>query len=151
MLSTLTILPPLNRDTAEKVVFCINSPGGEVGAGLAVYDYLRLMKSPVRTVCIGTAASMGSILFLAGDKREMLPHSRIMIHDPAFSRRNCGKKPNEIEEVLKDLSELHGNAYRSILAERTGQPLETIYPRKRKGYLISVQRRLLSLVLLPVS
>mgnify|MGYP002861421869 FL=1 len=120
------------EDSEKEIVFCINSPGGEVGAGLAVYDYLRLMKSPIRTVCIGTAASMGSILFLAGDKREMLPHSRIMIHDPAFSGGSyAGKKPNEIEEVLKDLRYTQETLC-NLLAERTGQPLEVIYEKTKK-------------------
>ena len=65
--------------SGEEITICINSPGGEVVSGLAVYDTIRMLKSPVRTVCIGTAASMGSILFLAGEKREMLPHTKIMI------------------------------------------------------------------------
>ena len=55
--------------------------------GLAVYDFMRLTKTPIRTVCVGIAASMAAILFLAGDRREMLPHSQLMIHDPAPRRR----------------------------------------------------------------
>ena len=63
--------------TGEEITLYINSLGGDVISGLAVYDFIRLMKSPVRTVCTGTAASMGAILFLAGEKRVMLPHTRL--------------------------------------------------------------------------
>ena len=71
------------EDDSAEITLYINSPGGDVVSGLAVYDYLTLMKAPIRTVSIGCAASMGAILFLAGDKREMLPHTQIMIHDPS--------------------------------------------------------------------
>ena len=88
-------------DTGKPVTVYINSPGGEVVSGLAVYDYIKVMKSPVNTVCMGSAASMGAILFLAGKERSMLKNSEIMIHDPSFSAGNIsGKKPLEIQERL---------------------------------------------------
>ena len=71
-------------DTGKPVTVYINSPGGEVVSGLAVYDYIKVMKSPVNTVCMGSAASMGAILFLAGKERSMLKNSEIMI--PVFPR-----------------------------------------------------------------
>ena len=84
------------KDLGEITLY-INSPGGEVMSGLAVYDYIKIMKSPVKTVCVGDAASMGAIIFLAGEKREMLPHSRILIHDPSYGYLDVsGKKPHEI-------------------------------------------------------
>lgn len=84
------------KDLGEITLY-INSPGGEVMSGLAVYDYIKTMKSPVKTVCVGDAASMGAIIFLAGEKREMLPHSRILIHDPSYGYLDVsGKKPHEI-------------------------------------------------------
>ena len=88
----------------KDICFYINSPGGSVKDGLAVYDVIRLMKSPVTTICIGMAASMGSILFLAADKRLMLPHSEIMIHDASFGQAEfSGLKPDEIQQKTDDL------------------------------------------------
>ncbi len=116
-----------NEDSSREVTLYINSPGGEVISGLAVYDYIRLMEAPVRTVCIGTAASMGAVLFLAGKDREMLPHTRLMIHDPSYSHRDIGgRKPHEIQHELDKLNETR-EALAGIIAEKTGKTLEEIY------------------------
>lgn len=115
------------QDNSREVTIYINSPGGEVISGLAVYDYISIMKSPVRTVCTGTAASMGAILFLAGDKREMLPHTRLMIHDPSYSHNDIGgRKPHEIQHELDKLNETR-EALARIIAEKTGKSLDEIY------------------------
>lgn len=115
------------QDNSKEVTIYINSPGGEVISGLAVYDYIGMMKSPVRTVCTGTAASMGAILFLAGTKREMLPHTRLMIHDPSYSHNDIGgRKPHEIQHELDKLNETR-EALAKIIAEKTGKSLEEIY------------------------
>lgn len=115
------------QDNSKEVTIYINSPGGEVISGLAVYDYISMMKSPVRTVCTGTAASMGAILFLAGKKREMLPHTRLMIHDPSYSHNDIGgRKPHEIQHELDKLNETR-EALARIIAEKTGKTLEEIY------------------------
>ncbi len=115
------------QDTGQEITIYINSPGGEVISGLAVYDFISLMKSPVRTVCTGTAASMGAILFLAGQKREMLPHTRLMIHDPSFSGGSIsGKKSHEIRHELEKLDEVR-TALAEIIAEKTGKSIEEIY------------------------
>lgn len=114
-------------DNTKEVTLYINSPGGDVVSGLAVYDFLSLMKSPIRTVCIGTAASMGAILFLAGDKREMLPHTRLMVHDPSYNHNDIGgRKPHEIQHELDKLNEVR-EALATIIADKTGKPLEEIY------------------------
>lgn len=113
-------------DPGKEITLYINSPGGEVISGLAVYDLISLMKSPVRTVCTGTAASMAAILFLAGKKREMLPHTRLMIHDPSFSGSIGGKKSHELRHELEKLDEVR-EALAKIIAEKTGRPLEEIY------------------------
>lgn len=114
-------------DNEKEVTIYINSPGGEVISGLAVYDFIGMMKSPVRTVCIGTAASMGAILFLAGDKRQMLPHTRLMIHDPSYSHNDIGgRKPHEIQHELDKLNETR-EALAKIIAEKTGKTIEEIY------------------------
>lgn len=115
------------EDDTKEITFYINSPGGEVISGLAVYDYISLMRAPVRTVCVGSAASMGAILFLAGEKRLMLPHSEIMIHDPSYSRAEMGgRKPHEIQHKLDSLNETK-EMLAQIIAERTGKSLEEIY------------------------
>ena len=115
------------QDSDSEITLYINSPGGEVISGLAVYDYISMMKAPVRTVCIGTAASMGAILFLAGGKRQMLPHTRLMIHDPSYSHNDIGgRKPHEIQHELDKLNETR-QALAEIIAEKTGRPLEEIY------------------------
>lgn len=114
------------KSSTAPITLYINSPGGRVDSGLAVYDCMALMKAPIRTVCIGTAASMGSILFLAGKEREMMPHSKIMIHDPSFANLNIGgKKPHEIQQEVNSLTEAK-NALCKIIAGKTGKPLEEI-------------------------
>ena len=115
------------QDSESEVTIYINSPGGEVISGLAVYDYIEMMKAPVRTVCIGTAASMGAILFLAGEKRQMLPHTRLMIHDPSYSHNDIGgRKPHEIQHELDKLNETR-EALARIIAEKTGRSIDEIY------------------------
>jgi ATP-dependent Clp protease protease subunit len=116
------------EDSTRKITLFINSPGGEVGSGLAVYDTIRLMKSPVTAVVTGIAASMGSIILLAcdSDKRLMLPSSRVMIHDCSWGRRDMGgKKPFEIQEELNQLKGVNERLV-SIIAERTGKTIEEI-------------------------
>lgn len=116
-----------NEAPGEEIKLYINSPGGDVHSGLAVYDCIRLISSPVTTICIGTSASMGAILYIAGEKRLMLPHSRIMIHDPSFSGGNLGgKKPLEIQTELQTLIDVRTQLC-DIISERTGKTVEEIY------------------------
>lgn len=125
----ITQLMYLDRtEPDEEITLYINSPGGSVSDGLAVYDVISLLDAPVRTVCMGICASMGAILFLAGDRREMMEHGRIMIHDPAFGGKHemGGKKPHEIQAELDDLNRCRESLAR-IISERTGKPLEEIY------------------------
>lgn len=115
------------EDNAKEITLYINSLGGSVQDGLAVYDTIMLLHAPVRTVCIGTCASMGAILFLAGDRREVMEHGRIMIHDPAFGGNYDmgGKKPHEIQAELDDLNRCK-ESLAQIIAERTGKSVEEI-------------------------
>ncbi len=116
-----------HQDSESEITIYINSPGGEVISGLAVYDYISMMKAPVRTVCIGTAASMGAILFLAGKKRQMLPHTRLMIHDPSYNHNDIGgRKSHEIQHELDKLNETR-EVLAKIIAEKTGKSLDEIY------------------------
>lgn len=120
-----------NSRSSDEIVMYINSPGGKIDCGLPVYDAMRMSKAPIRTVCIGVAASMGSILFLAGDKREMLPHSRVMIHDPSFGGGSyAGKKPHEIQSEVDRLNESREKLCR-IIAERTGRTLDEVYEKTK--------------------
>lgn len=115
-----------SKDLSEITLY-INSPGGEVISGLAVYDYIKIMKSPVKTVCIGDAASMGAIIFLAGEKREMLPHTRILIHDPSYGHLDVsGKKPHEIQRGVDSLNKVRGTLA-EIISEKTGKDIDEIY------------------------
>ncbi|MBE5866609.1 MAG: ATP-dependent Clp protease proteolytic subunit [Lachnospiraceae bacterium] len=137
LIKQLMILEQL--DNTEEITLYINSPGGEVVSGLAVYDYIHLMKAPVRTVCIGTAASMGAILFLAGKKREMLPHTMLMIHDPAYGSGDmAGKKPHELQMYVDKLKQSQENIA-CIIAERTGKTLEEICEKTRQDSYFNVQ------------
>ena len=116
------------EDDTKPITLFINSPGGDVGSGLAVYDTIKLLKSPVTAVVTGIAASMGSIILLGcdEDKRLMLPSSKIMIHDCSFGRHEMGgKKPFEIEEELNQLKKINERLI-SIIAERTGHTIKEI-------------------------
>ena len=117
----------LDQQDDKEVTIFINSPGGEVKSGFAVYDFIRLMRSPVRTVCTGICASMAAILFLAGTKREMLPHTEIMLHDPSYGNADIsGVKPNRIKEMLEDLIKLRDETV-NLISERTGINVSDVY------------------------
>ena len=116
-----------NSGSTDEITLYINSPGGDVVSGLALYDYIKIMQRTVNTVCTGTAASMGAILFLAGEKRSMLPHTRLMIHDPSFGNGDfSGQKPHEIQRHLDKLNESR-STLAQIISEKTGKTLEEIY------------------------
>lgn len=133
----------LNKEDPDKeITLYINSPGGEVTSGLAVYDYMKMMKAPIRTVCTGMAASMGSILFLAGDKREMLPHTEIMIHDPSYGNASMsGAKPAEIAEHLTALKKTQ-KVLCEIIAEATGKSLKSVRSKTRRDSFFKAEEAL---------
>ncbi len=103
----------------------INSPGGSVSAGLAIYDTMQFLKSPVSTICMGMAASMGAFLLAAGapGKRSVLPHSRVMIHQP--SQSGGGGTASDIEIQAKEILYLR-QKLNGLMAKHTGQPIEQI-------------------------
>jgi ATP-dependent Clp protease, protease subunit len=103
----------------------INSPGGSVSAGLAIYDTMQFLKSPVSTICMGMAASMGAFLLAAGSagKRSALPHSRIMIHQP--SQSGGGGSASDIEIQAKEILYLK-EKMNDLLHKHTGQPIEQL-------------------------
>jgi ATP-dependent Clp protease, protease subunit len=113
-----------SEDPEKEINFYINSPGGSVTAGLAIYDTMQFIKPPVSTLCLGQAASMGALLLLAGQKgrRYALPHSRIMIHQPLGGAQG---QATDIEiqarEILRVREELN-----NIIVRHTGQQLKKI-------------------------
>jgi ATP-dependent Clp protease protease subunit len=116
----------LEADNPDRDIFLyINSPGGSVSAGLAIYDTMQYMKSPVNTICMGLAASMGAFLLAGGrkGKRSALPHSRIMIHQP--SQQGGGGTASDIEIQAKEILYLRGKL-NELWTKHTGQPLERI-------------------------
>ncbi|MFL5577762.1 MAG: ATP-dependent Clp protease proteolytic subunit [Gemmatimonadaceae bacterium] len=102
----------------------INSPGGSVSAGLAIYDTIQFMKSPVNTTCMGLAASMGAFLLAAGrpGKRNALPHSRIMIHQPSGGAQGTAA---DIEVQAKEILYLRAKM-NELMSRHTGRPVEQI-------------------------
>lgn len=115
----------LEADNAEKdIQIYINSPGGSVTAGLAIYDTMNYIRCDVSTICVGMAASMGAFLLAAGEKgkRFSLPNSEIMIHQPLGGAQG---QSTDVEIYAKRLIKTR-EKLNLILSERTGQPLETI-------------------------
>ena len=116
----------LQADSPERDIHLyINSPGGSVSAGLAIYDTIQFLKAPVSTICMGMAASMGAFLLAAGrkGKRFALPHSRIMIHQP--SQSGGGGTASDIEIQAKEILYLRSKL-NELMAKHTGQSIETV-------------------------
>ncbi|MBN6186568.1 ATP-dependent Clp endopeptidase proteolytic subunit ClpP [Aneurinibacillus sp. BA2021] len=112
------------EDPDKDIHLYINSPGGSITAGMAIYDTMQFIKPDVSTICIGMAASMGSFLLMAGakGKRYALPHSEVMIHQPLGGvRGQAADIKIHAEWILKTKEKIN-----QIYAERTGQPLERI-------------------------
>lgn len=116
----------------------INSPGGSVTAGMAIYDTMNFIKADVSTMCIGQAASMGSFLLSAGTKgkRFALPNSRIMIHQPLGGFQG---QASDIEIHAKEILQIKEKLNRQ-LAEHTGQPLEVIENDTDRDYFMSAEQ-----------
>ena len=115
----------LESENPEKEIFLyINSPGGVVSDGLAIYDTMQFIQSPVSTLCFGLAASMGSFLLAAGEKgkRFALPNSRIMVHQPSAGFRG---QATDIEIHAKEILDQKANL-NQLYANHTGQPVEKI-------------------------
>ena len=115
-----------NEDSKNDINFYINSPGGSVTAGLAIYDTMRFLRCQVATYCIGQAASMGAILFTAGakGKRFVLNNSRVLLHQPLINGVLTGPA-TDLDIQAKEILRLRGRIY-DILAEHTGRPVEKI-------------------------
>ncbi len=129
-----------SEDPSKPISIYINSPGGSVTAGLAIYDTMQHIKSEVATICVGLAASMGSFLLAAGSpgKRLALPHSRIMIHQPSGGARGQASDIEiEAKEIIRVRQQLNG-----IYSARTGQPLEKIEKDMDRDFFMSAHEAL---------
>ena len=128
-----------SEDPSKPISLYINSPGGSVSAGMAIYDTIQHIKSEVTTICVGIAASMGAFLLSAGTegKRVALPHSRIMIHQPlggTQGQRQATDIQIEAQEILRIRQELD-----KIMADNTGQTVEKIKKDTDRDYFMSAQ------------
>ncbi len=126
-----------SEDPGKDISLYINSPGGMVTSGLAIYDTMQHIKSDVVTICVGLAASMGSFLLAAGTKgkRIALPHSRIMIHQPSGGTRGQASDIEiEAREILRMRHQLNG-----IYAQNTGQPLPKIEKDMDRDFFLSAE------------
>ncbi len=124
-----------SEDAGKDIILYINSPGGYVTSGMAIFDTMQHIKSDVVTICVGLAASMGSFLLMAGTKgkRLALPHSRIMIHQPSGGTRGQATDIEiEAKEILRIRSQLN-----QIYADRTGQTLAKIEKDMDRDFFMS--------------
>ncbi|MFR4986317.1 MAG: ATP-dependent Clp endopeptidase proteolytic subunit ClpP [Lachnospirales bacterium] len=133
------------EDPDKDISLYINSPGGSVTAGLAIYDTMQYIKPDVSTICIGLAASMGAFLLAGGakGKRYALPNAEIMIHQPLGGARGQATDMQiQVEQILKIKSKLN-----QMLSENTGQPLETIKnDTERDNYMSAEEAKIYGLI-----
>lgn len=125
------------EDPEKDIQFYINSPGGYVSAGLAIYDTMQYVQPDVSTICMGQAASMGALLLAAGakGKRFALPHSRIMIHQPAGGAQG---QASDIEIHAREILTLR-ERLNQILAKHTGQPIQQIEKDTDRNFFMSAE------------
>ena len=134
-----------SENPSKDIAFYINSPGGVVSAGLAIYDTMQYIRSPVSTVCIGQAASMGSLLLAAGakGKRFALPNARVMVHQPSGGAQG---QASDIEIQAREILVLR-KRLNEIYVRHTGQPIGAIERKlERDSYLSAEEARDFGLV-----
>ena len=127
-----------SEDPDKDIQLYINSPGGVMSAGLAMYDTMQYVRCPVSTMCIGQAASMGAVLLAAGTKgkRFTLPHSRILIHQPSMS--GLAGQATDIDIYAKEILRMR-EILNGILADATGQPVDRIARDVERDYIMEAQ------------
>lgn len=128
----------LEAEDAEKdVIMYLNSPGGVVTAGLAIFDAMKYIRCDVQTVCVGQCASMGAVLLCAGTKgkRHILPNSRVMIHQP---HGGAGGTSRDIEIQAKEIVKLRGQL-NEIIAEACGKPLAQVEKDTDRDFFMSAE------------
>ena len=126
-----------SQDAKKEISVYVNSPGGSVTAGLAIYDTMQFVKCPVATYCIGQAASMGAVLLAAGTKgrRFALPNARIMVHQPSGGAEG---KATDIEITAKEILRLK-DVLNGILAKHSGKKIEDVVRDTERDYFMSAE------------
>ena len=127
-----------SEDPSRDIYFYINSPGGLITSGLAIYDTMRYVKCDVSTICIGQAASMGAVLLAGGakGKRYALPHSRVLIHQPLGGVQGQATDIDiQAREILRMREQIN-----NIFTEHTGQPLEKIRLDTERDFFMTVEQ-----------
>jgi ATP-dependent Clp protease protease subunit len=128
----------LDADNPGRDIYLyLNSPGGVVSSGMAIYDTMQFLRSPVNTICMGMAASMGSFLLAAGKagKRSALPHSRIMIHQPSGGTQGTAA---DIEIQAKEILHMRATMNR-LYSHHTGRPIEQIERDMERDFFMSAE------------
>ena len=123
------------EDSEKDVILYMNSPGGSVTAGLAIYDAMQYVRCPVQTVCVGQCASMAAVLLCAGTKgkRHILPHSRVMIHQP---HGGAGGTSADIEIQAREIMKLK-RRLNELIAKHTGKPFDVVEQDTDRDYFMS--------------
>ena len=143
-LSTIVALLKLDSESHDPIHLYIDSPGGDIDEGLALYDCIHHIKSPVYTLVVGKAASMGAFLLSIGEKghRFALPHARILIHQPLISTHNgASYRHHEYAKVAKGLQSAR-EMLEGIMAKATGQPLEKLHQDCERDNWMSAEEAL---------
>jgi ATP-dependent Clp protease protease subunit len=132
-----------SQDNTKPISLYINSPGGEVSAGLAILDTMNHIQSPISTICMGMAMSFGAVLLSAGDpgKRCALPNARIMIHQPLISGGGISGQATDIEIEAKEMM-YYKTSLTKILAVNCNQPYEKLLKDCERNYYMSAQEAL---------
>ena len=127
-----------SEDPSKEIYLYINSPGGLITSGLAIYDTMQYVKAPIVTTCIGQASSMGAVLLAGGEKgkRYALPHSRILIHQPLGGAQG---QASDIDIQAKEILRMREEINR-ILTKHTGQPLEKVAKDTERDYFMSAKQ-----------
>jgi ATP-dependent Clp protease, protease subunit len=128
-------------DPGKEIYFYINSPGGMVTSGMVMYDVMQMITSPVHTICMGLAASMGSILLAGGEKgkRSIWPHGRVMIHQPSIG--GMYGQATDIEITAREIDKTRDMSAQ-LLADRTGKSYEQIMADFDRDYWMSAKEAL---------
>jgi ATP-dependent Clp protease protease subunit len=126
-----------SEDPDKEINLYVNSPGGSVTAGLAIYDTMQYVRPPVATICVGQAASMGAVLLLAGakGKRQALPNSRIMVHQPMGGARG---QASDVEIHAREILRMRA-MLNELIAKHTGQTLDRVEKDTDRDYFMGAQ------------
>lgn len=126
-----------HEDPSAEITLYVSTPGGDVSAGLAIVDTMCTISCPVRTVCLDMAASMGAIIFVSGDRREMFPNAELMIHDPLI--QNVSGSALSVRETSRRLMGLR-RTLSQILADRSGLSVKRVQSLTARDTFLTAER-----------